>query len=310
MSKKDFWWQGLFACMVLVPSFIGMAMLLTDISASVKIAIFVVLLANLCLFGLGTQLSLLDKLLEKYPPRTKKKPEWEKNPVLMQVSREDTRQKEMLSNISHEMKTPLTTISGYAEMLAYGMVAAEDVPSIAGKMLEESQRMLTMIERTMESARTVSAAPQDAGESFAMDTAAMECIARLEPMAQEKKINVQLIGEGIFLYCPRDAFDQIAYNLIENALKYTRSGGHVCVEIKKIQGKKTLIVRDNGIGIPEKYLDRIYERFFRGDQSHSRQVEGNGLGLSIVKNQVDLLGGDIAIESEVGTGTVVMVTFP
>lgn len=310
MSKKDFWWQGLFACMVLVPSFIGMAMLLTDISAGVKIAIFVVLLANLCLFGLGTQLSLLDKLLEKYPPRTKKKPEREKNPVLMQLPREDTRQKEMLSNISHEMKTPLTTISGYAEMLAYGMVAAEDVSSIAGKMLEESQRMLTMIERTMESARTVSATPQDAGECFAMDTAAMECIARLEPMAQEKKINVQLIGEGIFLHCPRDAFDQIAYNLIENALKYTRSGGHVCVETKKIQGKKTLIVRDNGIGIPEKYLDRIYERFFRGDQSHSRQVEGNGLGLSIVKNQVDLLGGDIAIESEVGTGTVVMVTFP
>lgn len=310
MSNRDFWWQGLFACMVLVPSFIGMAMLLTDISPGVKIAIFVVLLANLCLFGLGTQLSLLDKLLEKYPPRTKKKPEREKNPPPMQVPREDTRQKEMLSNISHEMKTPLTTISGYAEMLAHGMVAAEDVPSIAGKMLEESQRMLTMIERTMESARTVSAAPQNTDESFAMDTAAMECIARLEPMAQEKKIDVQLIGEGIFLHCNRDAFDQIAYNLIENALKYTRSGGHVCVETKKIQGKKTLIVRDNGIGIPDKYLDRIYERFFRGDQSHSRQVEGNGLGLSIVKNQVDLLGGDIAIESEVGTGTVVTVTFP
>lgn len=310
MSNKDFWWQGLFACMVLVPSFIAMAMLLTDISASVKIVVFVVLLANLCIFGLGTQLSLLDKLLEKYPPRIRKKPEQENLSLAVRIPQEDIRQKEMLSNISHEMKTPLTTISGYAEMLAHGMVAAEDVPRIAEKMLEESQRMLTMIERTMESTRTVSVESSASGKGFAMDTAAMECIARLEPMADEKNIGVQLIGEGIFLYCDRDAFDQIAYNLIENALKYTRIGGNVCVETKKTQGKKTLVVRDNGIGIPEKYLDRIYDRFFRGDQSHSRQIEGNGLGLSIVKNQVDLLGGDISIESEVGTGTVVTVTFP
>lgn len=218
-------------------------------------------------------------------------------------------QQEMYSNVSHEMKTPLTTIHGYAEMMANGMVSPEDVPMIAEKMREESDHLLVLIDRMMEGLRHPEERPTLKHESVDLQEIALRVGERLRPLAEKKQIDLQTEVTSVVLWSDPDMLEQICYNLVDNAIKYTYHGGLVKVCVGQAADGKYLSVSDNGIGISEEDQKRIFERFFRGDRSHSRHVDGNGLGLAIVKHHVDALGGKLVLHSAPGKGTEIRVFF-
>lgn len=218
--------------------------------------------------------------------------------------------RETYANVSHEMKTPLTTIQGYAEMMANGMVPAEDVSEIAEKIREESNHLLSMINRAMESMCHSEKSSIARYEPVDLKQIACDVINRLHPFVDKKRIYLRLEGDSVILWSDPDMLEQICYNLVDNAIKYTYDGGSVSVCVKETAEEKCLIVADTGIGISEEEQKRIFERFFRAERSHSRSIDGVGLGLSIVKHHVDILGGKIVVNSCLGNGTEIRLCFP
>ena len=231
----------------------------------------------------------------------------EYRPLLYKLKEQELYRREMFSEISHEMKTPLTTIRGYAELMENGMVPYEDVSEIAKKMNAESQHLLTMIDRVLESNRKKNATVvlKDVDMLLTINF----IVDRLESVASFKNITVLTEGDSVYLNCEEERFEQICYNLVENAIKYSKENGIVRVTVREDENGKYLIVSDNGIGISEQDQNRIFDRFFRGDPSHNRKVEGSGLGLSIVKHHIESMGAEIRIQSELGIGTEVLVKF-
>lgn len=232
----------------------------------------------------------------------------ELQPLQNKINAQEKLRREVFSDISHELKTPLTTISGYAELMEHHMVAEADISAIAGKMSLESRRLLTMIDHVMESgyAGDFAAAFSEMDLKDVVD----DVVCRLEVFAREKQIQIVVKGEPCLIVSDRACCERICYNLIENAVKYTDFRGHVWVTVATADDGCELIVADDGVGIDEEYRERVFERFFRADRSHSRETEGNGLGLSIVKNYVTKLGGHITLKSEIGKGTRISVFFP
>lgn len=220
--------------------------------------------------------------------------------------------REMYANVSHEMKTPLTTIQGYAEMMAKGMIPSEDVAEIASKMWEESNRLLAMIERAMESMSHTEKSVTAKHELVDLNQIARDVTERLSPFAEKKQIDLRLVGDSAMLWSDPDMLEQICYNLVDNAIKYTYDGGSVDVFVKNLPEEqcKCLIVADTGIGISSEDQKRIFERFFRAERSHSRSIDGVGLGLSIVKHHADVLGGRLVVKSSPGKGTEMECIFP
>lgn len=231
----------------------------------------------------------------------------ELKPFLMKLEEQEQLRRNMYSDISHEMKTPLTTIRGYAELMENGMVPAEDIAEIAGKMNMESQHLLAMIDRVLESTKKKDMIPE--WKEFDMLASAKAVADRLGSFASQKNISVVLEGEAIPILSDEELYEQICYNLIENSIKYTPENGRILISVSEDDKCKTLLVSDNGIGISDRDRNRVFERFFRGDPAHSRDVEGSGLGLSIVKHHADVLGAEIFIDSRLGKGTVVKVIF-
>ncbi len=218
--------------------------------------------------------------------------------------------REFTSNVSHELKTPLTTIYGISDMLANGIVKPEDISSFGCDIRNEADRLITLINDI------VSLSKLDENSIPRQDTdvdlyeLAQEIIARLAPNAQAKQVTGQLTGEHITLRCNRTVIDEIIYNLCDNAIKYNTDGGSFEVRVSHIPTKALITVSDNGPGIPAEHLSRIFERFYRVDKSRSRKVKGTGLGLSIVKHGVMYLGGTVRAESTPGSGTVFTVELP
>ena len=221
----------------------------------------------------------------------------------------DKLRREMFSNVSHELKTPLTTIRGYAEMMENGMVPPEDIPVIAGKMNEESCHMLVLIDRVMKSMDHPEVGILIKDELFDMKKIASEVAGRLYSRAESKNIKIIVEGDSVMLNSDKNLFGQICYNLVDNAVKYSKNGGEVRILTEETSIGKRLLVVDRGIGISEEDQKRIFDRFFRGDRSHSRKVDGSGLGLSIVKHHVDVLGADLVLHSELGRGTEISILF-
>ena len=232
--------------------------------------------------------------------------------ILMNVTERELGEqlrREFTSNVSHELKTPLTSIYGVSDMLASGLVKPEDVNQFAGTIKEESSRLISLIDDIMQLSRLDENYIKKEKEDVDLYLIARDVLDRLRSKARQADVTLELLG-GSTMVCGVDyILDEIVYNLCENGVKYNRPGGKVTVTVDTERGACVLRVADTGIGIPKEDLDRVFERFYRVDKSHNRQVPGTGLGLSIVKHGVAFHGGSISLESNEGVGTTVTVRF-
>lgn len=232
--------------------------------------------------------------------------------ILMNVTERELGEqlrREFTSNVSHELKTPLTSIYGVSDMLASGLVKPEDVNQFAGTIKEESSRLISLIDDIMQLSRLDENYIKKEKEDVDLYLIARDVLDRLHSRARQVDVTLELLG-GSTMICGVDyILDEIVYNLCENGVKYNRPGGKVTVTVDTERGACVLRVADTGIGIPKEDLDRVFERFYRVDKSHNRQVPGTGLGLSIVKHGVAYHGGIISLESNEGVGTTVTVRF-
>ncbi len=223
----------------------------------------------------------------------------------------DTLRREFTANVSHELKTPLTSISGFAELIKDGMVKEEDVPDCAGRIYNEASRLITLINDIIE----ISALDEGTGnyktETQSLKKIADEVVSSLLPIAEKRGIKMEVCadGDGI-INGSREILYEMIYNLCDNAIKYNNENGSVTVCISENQNKVLLSVEDTGIGIPDADKDRVFERFYRVDKSHSREIGGTGLGLSIVKHGAIFHGAAISLDSTLGKGTKITVSFP
>src|SRR5574344_104366 len=216
---------------------------------------------------------------------------------------------EFTANASHELKTPLTTISGYAEMLENGMVRPEDVVPCAAKIHNESKRLLALVNDIMKLSELDEGQGREVNapvESVDLLGTARECAAELSPVAKNRGVSISVEGTPLAVTGNARMLQELVYNLVDNAIRYNREGGTVEVRTEA----RTLHVKDTGIGIPEEHRDRVFERFYRVDKSRSKATGGTGLGLAIVKHVAENHGAKISLESEPGKGSEFSVTFP
>ena len=217
--------------------------------------------------------------------------------------------REFTANVSHELKTPLQSIMGSAELIENGLVKQEDMPRFVGHIRTEAARLVTLIEDIIRLSQL------DEGgelpfEPVNLKKLAEEASASLASAAAEKQVTIRVHGDDRQITTVRRLASEIIYNLCDNAVKYNREGGSVDVTIDGTAHGAVVTVQDTGIGIPPEHQSRVFERFYRVDKSHSRQSGGTGLGLSIVKHAVQYLGGRIELESQPGKGTTMRVHFP
>ena len=217
--------------------------------------------------------------------------------------------KEFSANVSHELKTPLTSISGYAEIMKNGLVRPEDIPNFSERIYKEAKRLITLIEDIIKLSKLDEGSVEIEKEEVDLYELSREIISRLSMQASMKHVHVSLSGEPVTYVGIRQILDEMIYNICENAIKYNNEGGRVVVWCGKTLNGAKISVTDNGIGIPEEHLDRIFERFYRVDKSHSKERGGTGLGLSIVKHGAILHGANVQVESKVGEGTRIDILF-
>ena len=218
--------------------------------------------------------------------------------------------KEFTANVSHELKTPLTSISGFAELMKAGIVKAEDIPRFAGKIYEEAQRLIVLVEDILRLSQLDEKKFDGKTERIDLRLLCEDVMFSLESIAEKRGITMNLDGNHIFVDGVQQILSEIVYNLCDNAIKYNRPSGAIFVSVFEEDGKPALSVADTGIGIPREDLDRIFERFFRVNKSHSKEIGGTGLGLSIVKHGAAYHNAEIRVDSELGAGTRITVVFP
>ena len=218
--------------------------------------------------------------------------------------------REFTANVSHELKTPLTSINGYAEMIANGMVEGEEVKKFAGIIQKEGTRLLTLIESILNLSKLEDESVEKTYKEIDLYETIKDVVHKLKPQAASHKVNLEVDGEITHVKANKRMIEDLVYNLIDNAIKYNVENGNVLVSVKNEENNGLISVKDTGIGIPQEEQDRIFERFYRIDKSRSKKIEGSGLGLSIVKHIVEYHNGSIALESEVGKGTTITIKLP
>lgn len=218
--------------------------------------------------------------------------------------------REFTANVSHELKTPLTSISGIAEIIRNGIVRPEDIPHFAGKIYDESQRLITLIGDIIKLSRLDENQVPMERESVDLLETARDVVQQLASIARKNGVTLVTNGSHGVVNGVRQVLGEMVYNLCENAVKYNRPGGRVWVDVRQAADHVELCVKDTGIGIPAAEQGRIFERFYRVDKSHSKAVGGTGLGLSIVKHGAALHHATIHVDSEPGEGTAITLTFP
>ncbi len=218
--------------------------------------------------------------------------------------------REFTANVSHELKTPLHTISGYAELLSGGMVKEEDIPKFSGQIYAEAKRMIALVEDIIKLSRLDEGATETQRENIDLYSMANEVVNSLAQVAEAADVRLSLKGTAAPLFAIRQFISIIIYNLCDNAIKYNRPGGSVNVTVINTSEYAVLTVHDTGIGIPESEQERVFERFYRVDKSHSKSMGGTGLGLSIVKHAAKLHNAKIKLNSIPEEGTTVTVYFP
>lgn len=240
----------------------------------------------------------------------------ELTPLLQRIDRQNKEKdavanmrKEFSANVSHELKTPLTSISGYAEIMKDGLVKPEDMKAFSERIYNEARRLITLVEDIIKLSKLDEGNIDIEKEEVDLYQLTREICSRLAPQAAKKKVHIEMTGEAVSCIGIRHILDEMIYNICENAIKYNKEGGSLSVWVgNTLQGKK-VIVTDTGIGIPEDQKERIFERFYRVDKSHSKETGGTGLGLSIVKHGAMIHDAKIKVESEVGKGTRMEIIF-
>lgn len=225
------------------------------------------------------------------------------------VEREQLR-REFSANVSHELMTPLTAVSGFAEIIRNGMVRQEDVQKFAGRIYDEAQRLIALIEDTIRVSQLDEGETTYDWEELDVCQIVRDVCGRLKEIADKKNVHFYIDGDKTMLYSVRPILDEIIYNLCDNGIKYNKEDGTVSIHLRDLGKQVEIRVKDNGIGIPAEDQKRVFERFYRVDKSHSKEIGGTGLGLSIVKHGVGFLGGTLDLVSEIGRGTEITMTFP
>ena len=234
--------------------------------------------------------------------------------VLLDVTEQEQRdelRREFTANVSHELKTPLTSISGIAEIMQSGMVKPEDIQSFAGDIYQEAQRLIALVEDIIRLSRLDEGAESLEREPVNLLSIAQDVARRLDSAAQKAGVTLKVMGLSVEVRGIPSVLDEMVYNLCDNAIKYNHPGGTVNVTVAPAAGGSAEVtVEDTGIGIPVEDQSRVFERFYRVDKSHSKEIGGTGLGLSIVKHGASLHGAQIHMDSQVGRGTSVQLLFP
>ncbi len=218
--------------------------------------------------------------------------------------------REFTANVSHELKTPLHAISGYAELLSAGMVKPEDMPRFAGNIYTEAQRLILLVEDIIRLSQLDEGAAGMGREQVNLAQLVRETVRSLDSVAAEAQVTVETELENVSVNGIEQLLSGVVYNLTDNAIKYNHPGGTVTIRLSARGEQAILQVSDTGIGIPEESRERIFERFYRVDKSRSKEVGGTGLGLSIVKHAVMIHRGTIHVDSTLGKGTTITVTLP
>ncbi|MCX4257870.1 MAG: ATP-binding protein [Oscillospiraceae bacterium] len=228
--------------------------------------------------------------------------------VTESAKREQLR-REFTSNVSHELKTPLTSISGFAEILKSGGASEETVADFSSSIYDEAQRLIALVSDIIKISQMDEGYVQFEKEKVDLFALAEEIAERLKSSADRKNVRISVLGEAAEIFGVRKILDEMIYNLLDNAVKYNKENGLADIIVMSAGNTVTLTVRDTGIGIPKSCRDRVFERFYRVDKSRSKAVGGTGLGLSIVKHGAAYHGAEIVLESDEGKGTSVSVKF-
>ena len=224
-------------------------------------------------------------------------------------TREAEYRKEFTANVSHELKTPLTSISGFAEIIKNGIVKEEDIPRFAGRIYDEAQRLITLVEDIIKLSQLDEKQIAAKKERLDLYMLCQDVLYTLEQAAEQRQIALHLAGKHLYVEAVDQIVEEIIYNLCDNGIKYNRAGGSVTVTVCEEDGRPAVKVSDTGIGIPQEDLERVFERFYRVNKSHSKEIGGTGLGLSIVKHGAAYHGADIKVESRLGEGTHITIIF-
>lgn len=228
----------------------------------------------------------------------------------------DLMRREFTSNVTHELKTPLSSISGASELIRDGIARPEDVPEFAGRIYDEAHHMTELVNDILtlskldESERSGDASLLGAPEPVNLLHVAREVATRLAPVAEKTGVSITAAGEACVVQGYPRLLDELVYNLCDNAIRYNHEGGWVDVSVSLEDECPLLVVADSGSGIPAEQQAKVFERFYRGEQSRSRETGGTGLGLAIVKHAATLHGAAFTLDSEPGHGTTVCVRFP
>lgn len=231
--------------------------------------------------------------------------------VVLDVTEKEQREslrREFTANVSHELKTPLTSILGTAEILQNGLVKPEDVSHFAGNIHREAGRLIGLVNNIIKLSRLDEGGPTTTWENVDLYQTAKSALDRLSAAAEQRQVTLELRGEPVQIHGVPQIVDEILYNLCDNAVVYNRPGGKVCVTVEDTGKSARVMVEDTGIGIPQEVQSRVFERFYRVDKSHS--AGGTGLGLSIVKHGAAYLGAKVTLESEEGKGSTFTLIFP
>ncbi len=261
------------------------------------------------IYGAGTMLLGFHIYISMVKPIIKAQAELEK--AAEESKKAESIRKEFVANVSHELKTPLTSISGFIETLQQG--AAED-PEIRTRFIDiiaiETSRLKRLIEDLLVLSDIENRKESADAREFNVKEAIVKTVQALEPIAESKDVElITDLDQQAAMFGSPDRFRQMMVNLIENAVKYSDAGGKVWIQAKTEDNQIQVSVRDEGIGIAEEHLDRLFERFYRVDKSRAAKAGGTGLGLSIVKHIAALFNAELKVESKVGEGTIFYVTF-
>lgn len=233
--------------------------------------------------------------------------------LTLDVTEREQREKlrrEFSANVSHELKTPLTSISGFAELMSQGLVPSDKVREFSLDIQKECTRLTNLVEDIIDLSRLEEGGGDMTWEDIDLYTLCDDVLQSLEPVAKRQTVTLRLAGESLQVRGVYQVLREMIYNLCDNAIKYNRSGGSVTVTAARSAGRASVVVADTGIGIPYEDQSRVFERFYRVDKSHSRAIGGTGLGLSIVKHAAALHGAEIKLQSQPEDGTVITVLFP
>ena len=256
---------------------------------------------------LGQSLDIIDKFKsdEELKPLV--------NALLQQKKKQkmlDKQKKQFTANVSHELKTPLTSIAGYAELIETGMAKPEDIKPFAGVIRKQALRLVNLSEDIIQLSQLEESDDEDMSfESVNLYEIAQRCVEALNINAINKCVTLNLTGEECYIRGKAQLVEELVYNLCDNAIRYNKENGNVTVTVTPLEKGASVSVKDTGIGIPKKYQERIFERFFRVDKSRSKATGGTGLGLAIVKHITQLHDAKLEISSEEGKGTEIIVTF-